>query len=656
MCGITGYLAASGSLDPEERTVAAMMAAIAHRGPDSRGHWTDPAAGIALGHLRLAIVDLTPAGAQPMVSASGRRVMTYNGEIYNHAELRRDLEAAGRAPAWRGTSDTETLLAGIEAWGLDATLTRARGMFALALWDRQERTLSLARDRAGEKPLYYGWQGRGEAASFLFGSELRALAAHPACEQQIDRDALPGFLRHGNFGEGNSVWKGISKLLPGEIAELSLAARTPSRRRYWDGAAVAAEARRSAAPPDDATAVDRLEALLLDAVGSQMMSDVPLGAFLSGGIDSSTIVALMQRQSSLPVRTYTIGFREARYNEAEHAARVAAHLGTRHTELYVDDPELLDVVPRLPELFDEPFSDSSQIPTYLVSRLARSEVTVALSGDGGDELFAGYDRYRQGAALMARLRHLPRPLSALAASAVQAVPPRLLDGVVEPFRPTPQGKEPNGQRLHRLADYARSRSLDELHRKLVSVWRFPDAAVPGARPPVSLLAEGPPRGTLSDVERMMQLDLVSYLPDDILTKVDRATMAVALESRAPLLDPRVIEFAWQLPLSMKLRDGKSKWLLRQVLYRHVPAALIERPKMGFEVPIGLWLRGPLRDWAAALLDPARLAGAGLFDAQLIAGMWRQHLSGARNWGPQLWAVLMFEAWRAAQGSALRAAA
>ena len=646
MCGLTGYLAAPQDRESEmvSRTMT-MMEAIAYRGPDSCGHWADPEAGIAFGHLRLAIVDLTEAGAQPMFSASGRFVLVYNGEIYNHEDLRAELTAAGHAPSWRGHSDTEVLLAGVEAWGLDKILERAVGMFALALWDRKHRCLTMARDRMGEKPLYYGWQGRGNDRAFLFGSELKALAAHPAFEGEIDRDVLPEFLRHGHIGEDRSIYRGIRKLRPGEIVDISLRAPEPAARVYWSGAEVALSVKTEQFG-DPSEAVDALDTLLLDAVGRQMMSDVPLGAFLSGGIDSSTVVALMQELSDRPVHTFSIGFQEERYNEAEHARAVAAHLSTHHTDLYVDDATLLGVVPKLATMYDEPLADSSQVPTYLVAKLAREHVTVALSGDGGDEIFAGYDRYRQGADLMRGFGRLPMPLRQGIAAAVRAVPTAVWDRLMDPIRPTPRGKEHNGQRLHRLADYLKSRDTDELHRKLVSRWRFPEAAVPGARIPPTLLDQMlPARGTLGDMERMMQLDMVSYLPDDILAKVDRATMAVSLESRAPFLDHRVVEFAWSLPQELKFRDGQSKWLLRQVLYRRVPQALVDRPKMGFEVPIGLWLRGPLKDWAAALLDRDRLTREGWFDAHVITRHWEEHLQGKANWGMQLWPVCMFQSWR-----------
>ncbi|TDT73103.1 asparagine synthase (glutamine-hydrolysing) [Litoreibacter halocynthiae] len=645
MCGITGFLFSPGQalVEVAETRLGDMMTAIAHRGPDSQGHWVDAGSGVALGHLRLAIVDLSPAGHQPMPSASGRFEVVFNGEIYNHHKLRRELEEAGHAPVWRGTSDTEVMMAGFEVWGVEETLARLEGMFAIALWDRETRTLKLVRDRLGEKPLYYGWQGKGRDAVFLFGSELKALQAHPAFDARIRRDAIVAMLRHGHVPEDLVIYEGLRKLRPGEIAEISLEAPEPKRKLYWDGGAIAAAPRGPA--PSDEDAIERLNSLLLDAVSQEMMSDVPLGAFLSGGIDSSVVVGLMQHLSKKPVHTFSIGFHEARYNEAQYAKEVADHLGTHHTELYVSDTDLRDVIPRLPHMYDEPFADSSQIPTFLVAEMAREHVTVALSGDGGDELFCGYDRYVHGQKMMDKLRGLPGPLRSLGGAAIRAIPETWLNKVMEPIRATPQGKEPNGQRLHRLANYAMSTSTEELHQKMVSVWRFPEDAVLGGSSPPSILADHlPPRGNLSDMERMMQLDMLAYLPDDILCKVDRATMAVALESRAPLLDHRVAEFIWALPERFKYRDGKSKWLLRQVLYKYVPAALIERPKMGFEVPIGLWLRGGLRDWAQALLDPDRLRREGYLDEAVITRLWSQHLVGSHNWGAQLWNVLMFQAW------------
>lgn len=642
MCGFAGFLTRDWPRDALTR-ITAMTDAIARRGPDSAGSWYDAEAGIALGHRRLAIVDLSPAGHQPMVSASGRYQLVFNGEIYNHAALRRALDAQGQAPEWRGHSDTETLVAGFDAWGIADTLKRATGMFALALWDRQTRRLTLARDRMGEKPLVYGWQGR----AFLFGSELSALRANPDCPAVLNRAAVVQFMRHGHVGESNTIHEGLFKLPPGCLAEVSLTEPDPVITRYWSVVEVAAQAPQPQGSDEDA--ITTLETLLHDAVGQQMVADVPLGAFLSGGVDSSLVVALMQAQSSRPVRSFSIGFHEKRYNEAGFAKAVAGHLGTDHTELYVGDTELRDVVPRLGSVHDEPFADSSQIPTLLVSQLARAHVTVALSGDGGDELFCGYDRYRQGAALRRRLAPLPHALRHAAAALVGAVPAGALDVLAAPFLSVAEGKEPRGQRLHRLAAYAQSDSVDRLHRLMVSRWHDPTIVVPGIPEPESLLAGLAPAGNARpDAERMMLLDTLTYLPDDILTKVDRASMYVSLECRAPLLDHRVVEHAWSLPLSLKLRDGQSKWALRQVLYRHVPRALIERPKMGFEVPVGLWLRGPLRDWAEALLDPSALHAGAVFDVAVLRRTWCEHLSGRFNHGLKLWNALMFLAWQEAR--------
>lgn len=645
MCGIAGFLTRDWPEDAAAR-IKMMTDAIVRRGPDSAGRWLDPTAGIALGHRRLAIVDLSPAGYQPMRSASGRYQIVFNGEIYNHAEIRQTLAETGNAPEWCGSSDTETLVAGFDVWGIESTIARTVGMFAMAVWDRKKRQLTLVRDRLGEKPLIYGWQGAGAGSVFLFGSDLSAMQAHPNCQRSLSRAAVTQFMRHGHVGESNTIYEGLHKLPPGCSAVVSFDAPEVVITRYWSAVEVSERPVLRQSPP---ATIDALEALLSDAVGRQMVADVPLGAFLSGGVDSSVVVALMQAQSAQAVRTFSIGFNERRYDEAGFAKAVAEHLGTNHTELYVSDNDLRDLVPRLASVHDEPFADSSQIPTLLVSQLAREHVKVALSGDGGDELFCGYDRYRQGAALMQRVQWLPYPLRRMAAAFMRAIPPRGWDMALKSFRDVPEGKEPNGQRLHRLSEYLESSSVDELHRKLVSRWRHPDAVVMGAREPLSLLAElAPPPSYRPAEERMMLLDTLTYLPDDILTKVDRASMYVSLECRAPLLDHRVVEFAWGLPLSLKLRDGKSKWALRQVLYRHVPADLIERPKMGFEVPVGLWLRGPLRDWAEDLLTPASLDAGGVFNTVLVRQIWSEHQSGRFNHGLQLWNVLMFIAWQARQ--------
>jgi asparagine synthase (glutamine-hydrolysing) len=646
MCGLTGYFGGFGATGDgsEAQVLRKMTQAIMHRGPDSDGHWLDADAAIALGHRRLAIVDLSAAGAQPMQAASGRYVIAFNGEIYNHLDLRTELEKDGAAPAWRGHADTETLLAGFDAWGIEATLRKCIGMFAIALWDRKTRTLSLARDRLGEKPLYYGWQGSGDSAVFLFGSELKALRAHPAFQAGVDRDALSLYLRHMAVPGGHSIYQGIHKLQPGCLLTVSLAAPQPVINRYWSAAEVAV---RGVAQPFAGTAqeaVDELEMLLKDAVRQQMMADVPLGAFLSGGVDSSTVVALMQAQSNRAVKTFSIGFHEEAFNEAEYAKAVARHLGTDHTELYVTAQQAMDVIPRLPALYDEPFADSSQIPTHLVSQLARRHVTVSLSGDAGDELFCGYTRYTGTERLWRRLSAVPMPLRQVAAQMVRAVPPAALNALGRRIGGAPLWAR-LGDRLHKGTEIAGSRSLVDLYRGMVSNWHEPESVVIGGREPATLLTGlQPALQGLSDIERLMALDLLTYLPDDILTKVDRAAMGASLETRVPFLDHRIIEFAWRLPLDYKLRKGVAKWPLRQVLYRHVPRALIDRPKRGFAVPLHDWLRGPLREWAEHLLGEQRLEAEGYFHAKRVRSAWIEHLSGHRNWSSRLWIVLMFQAW------------
>jgi asparagine synthase (glutamine-hydrolysing) len=654
MCGFAGFFGGRAARDAgQARSLLDRMAGcIRHRGPDHNAVWSDPEAGIALAHNRLAIVDLTPAGNQPMESASGRYVTVYNGEIYNHMAMRDALRAEGFDFEWRGHSDTETLLAAIDAWGIAGALERAIGMFALALWDRKEKILILARDRLGEKPLYYGWQGKGASASFLFGSELKALAAHPAFVGEVDRGALSLFMRHNYVPGPWSIYRGISKLTPGSYLTLAQDEREPRITAYWSGAEVA---RKGVADPlrlSDKEAVDELDRLLLDAVGQQMMADVPLGAFLSGGVDSSTVVALMQAQSSRPVKTFTIGFNEQEYNEAEHAKAVAGHLGTDHTELYVTSDQALAVIPSLPGMYDEPFADSSQIPTFLVSQLARRHVTVSLSGDAGDELFAGYNRYLMAQNFWRRLHRVPRPLRAALARGLTSLSPNRWNSIasaLEPILPGSMRMRLPGDKIHKGAGVLGSRSSSELYHGLVSSWRAPaDVVVGGQEPPTLLTGDMPDLAGLDDIERMMALDMLTYMPDDILAKVDRAAMSVSLETRVPFLDHRVVEYAWRLPIEQKLRDGETKWALRQVLYRYVPRELIERPKMGFGVPVGEWLRGPMRDWAEALLDRSRLASEGYFRPDPIRRMWQAHLEGHVNEQFRLWIVLMFQAWLEAQ--------
>ena len=650
MCGFTGFLGGHSAQGQfwDESILQRMADTIANRGPDDSGYWLDADQRVGFGHRRLSIVDLSPAGHQPMVSASGRYVIAFNGEIYNHMALRVDLDKSGPTPAWRGHSDTETLLAGFAAWGVQATVAHCIGMFAFAVWDRDARTLTLGRDRLGEKPLYYGWQGQGEQATFLFGSELKALKAHPAFAAAIDRNALSLLLRHNYIPAPYSIYQGIAKLEAGCLLTVSLAQREPEVTRYWSAAAVATEGCAKPFAGTDDQAVDALEVLLKSAVKQQMMADVPLGAFLSGGIDSSTVVALMQAQSARPVKTFTIGFNEAGYNEAVHAKAVAAHLGTDHTELYVTPQQALDVIPRLPHLYCEPFSDSSQIPTFLVSQLARQQVTVSLSGDAGDELFCGYNRYLLASSLWKKLSVFPMGSRRFAARGLTALSParwNALLGLATAVLPGSMRHANLGDKLHKAARVLASPSVDALYLGLVSHWDDPASVVIGAtEPPTLLTANAPQLEGLDAIERMMALDALTYLPDDILVKVDRAAMGVSLESRVPFLDHRVVEFAWSLPQAMKLRKGVSKWALRQVLYRHVPPALIERPKMGFGVPIGDWLRGPLRDWAEALLSEPRLRQEGFFHPEPIRQKWAEHLSGGRNWDGHLWDVLMFQAW------------
>lgn len=649
MCGLTGGWSRQRFGELKD-SLPRMTDAIAHRGPDDDGHWLDAEAGIALGHRRLSIVDLSPAGHQPMPSASGRWVIAFNGEIYNHLDLRGALEAAGSAPPWRGHSDTETLLAAVEAWGVQATLERCAGMFAFVLWDRNERALWLARDRFGEKPLYYGWN-RGV---FLFGSELKALRAFPGFDAPVDRHALALYLRHNAVPAPFSIFQGVRKLVQGHWLRLDKHdlehGRLPEPSTYWSAAEQAHAGRENPFIGSECEATDELERLLRNAVGRQMMADVPLGAFLSGGIDSSLVVALMQVQSARPVRTFSIGFNEAGYNEAEHAAAVARHLGTDHTELYVTSEDALAVIPKLPTMYDEPFADSSQIPTSLVAQLARRHVTVALSGDGGDELFGGYSRYFFASRLWSKIAPLPISIRALAAHAISSVPVGAWNRIYRAatiMLPAERRWSKPGDKIHKGAAILATRGGEDLYRDLITHWQ-PNSLMHGINEPARF---GPPRGlnTGSLIDYMMLEDACHYMADDILVKVDRAAMACSLETRVPLLDHRVFEFAWSLPMDYKVRGSTGKHLLRQVLYRHVPQALIDRPKMGFGVPIDSWLRGPLKDWAASLLDPLRLKDDGYFDPAPIIQRWSEHQAGIRNWQYHLWDILMFQAWLDAQG-------
>lgn len=627
MCGFTGFInGGQGDGDAMRAVAVAMAETLRYRGPDDGGAWVDAEAGVALAHRRLAIVDLSPAGHQPMVSADGRLVIAYNGEIYNSEELRAALPGVD----WRGHSDTECILEACAAWGIEATLQRLIGMFAFALWDRGARTLWLARDRLGIKPLYWARIG----AALLFGSELKALKAHPAFVGDIDRAALGDFLHHAYIPAPRTIYAGVSKLEPGTL--LALPWQGVERvGRWWDLAAVARQGLAEPLDLPDREAADRLEALLIDAVRRRMIADVPLGSFLSGGIDSSVVTALMQRASSRPVRTFSIGFREQGYDEAQHAAAVARHLGTDHTEMYVAPAQALDLVPELPRWYDEPFADPSQIPTLLLSQMTRRHVTVALSGDGGDELFAGYNRHVLAATLWPRLERAPRWSRRAAAAAIRALPPSTWSALL----PMSQA----GDKLHKLADVLATDARG-LYARLIAQWPRDLALGAGGDPPA-------PAPFAGDVVADMQFrDLSGYLPDDVLTKVDRASMAVALEARVPLLDHRVVAFSWRLPRRQLVRGGQGKWLLREVLYRHVPRHLVERPKAGFSVPIDGWLRGSLRDWGEGMLDECRLSQDGFIRPERVRRAWEEHLSGRRNLQYRLWTVLMFQQWLDAERS------
>ncbi len=647
MCGIAGFWNPDGlNADQARATLTVMTEVIRHRGPDDSGAWIDPDAGIALGSRRLAVVDLSPNGHQPMTSESGRYVIVLNGEIYNFRALHRELAGCGHR--FRGHSDTEVLLAAVSAWGVPTALERCNGMFAFALWDREQRTLSLARDRAGEKPLYYGWMGR----TLLFGSELKALRAHPAFCGDVDRDALAAFFRRGYVPGPHSIYRGVHKLSPATVLTLHDATESGvAPAQYWSPGAVAERgvAHPSPASPDEA--VEELHELLRDAVSLRMEADVPLGAFLSGGIDSSTIVALMQAQTAAPIRTFAIGFREDRYNEARYAAAVARHLGTAHTELYVTPDEARAVIPRLPLLYDEPFADTSQIPTFLVSELARRHVTVSLSGDAGDELFGGYRRHQLGPAIWRGIRWIPLPLRrALGAMLSGPTSNGRVGHAVNRYTQRWTGKRSLRERRRQTAEILPVRSPVALYHYMMSLWKHPETLVRGAHEvplPATDPACWPDLGGVA-AHLMMYLDMVAYLPDDILVKLDRASMAVSLEARVPLLDHRVIEFAWRTPLSLKIRGGEGKWLLRQVLYNYVPRELVARRKQGFGMPIAEWLRGPLRDWAEALLDERRLRDEAFLDPRAVRQKWTEHLNRETRWDYELWTVLMFESWLQAQ--------
>lgn len=644
MCGIAGLVDAQGATAAAElEAVAGRMAdTLVHRGPDDRGTWSDPDAGVGLGFRRLSILDLTQAGHQPMVSRDGRYAVVFNGEVYDHAEHRQTLDAQG--VAFRGRSDTEVLVEAIAAWGIEPTLEAVNGMFALACWDRETRVLTLARDRFGEKPLYYGWLGR----TFVFGSELKALRVHPSFAAGIDVDALALYFRYGYVPAPHSIFSGIAKLEPGTSVSIDPTAPgvLPTPRRYWSAVDAALAATDDPLPPADAP--DAIEAALHRSVGLRMVADVPVGAFLSGGTDSSLVVALMQDQSDRPVCTFTMGFDAPGYDEATRARAIAAHLGTDHTELYVTSDDARAVLPRLPSVYDEPFADSSQIPTMLVSELARRDVTVALSGDGGDELFGGYTRHLA----LARLRRtagLPAAVRTTVAKALLSQPPARWDRIARAAARVVPGRDAPahpGDTLHKLAG-SLGHERDDLYRSLVQCWSdLP--VVTGTEPPTAVSPPAPwPMS--SAAEWAMLADTVTYLPDDLLTKVDRASMAVSLEARIPLLDPDVFTAAWRTPIDAKVRGGSGKRVLLDLLGRRLPDHLVGGPKTGFGVPFGDWLRDPLRDWADDLLAESRLRREGYLDAEAVQRVWQSHRSGDRDRRHELWAVLMFESWLDATG-------
>lgn len=650
MCGLIGFTRQhSGSIEDASALANAMTRAITHRGPDSEGIWCEQKEPLVLGHRRLSILDLSPAGHQPMQSVCGRYVIAFNGEIYNHLKLRSQLETDHRDLSWRGHSDTETLLACFTVWGVERTLQATVGMFAIALWDKQEQELTLARDRMGEKPLYWGWCDD----VLLFGSELKALKVHPRFNAKIDRNALTLLLRHCYIPAPYSIYQGIQKLMPGHFVQISLKgdvarAKDTYPEAYWRLNHAVEQGLANPFTGSADAAVDLVESQLSASIGEQMLSDVPLGAFLSGGVDSSTIVALMQAQSERPVRTFTIGFDQGGYDEAKHAKAVAEHLGTHHTELYVRPEDALRVIPKLPEMYCEPFSDSSQIPTFLVSQMAREHVTVALSGDGGDELFGGYNRYIAARKVWGPMQRLPVFARHAAAGLLRSLSPATWDKLFDWTRPVLPARLQfaiPGEKARKLADVLALSDGHAFYRQLTSHWTDPAKVVIDATEPKTLLTTPSAWPETDHLEHaMMAMDAQTYMADDILTKVDRAAMATSLETRVPMLDHRMVELAWRMPLELKIRDGQGKWLLRQVLYNHVPRELIERPKMGFGIPLDSWLRGPLREWAEALLDETRLRSEGFFHPVRIRNMWTEHLSGKQNWQYHLWSVLMFQAW------------
>ena len=645
MCGFSGFFFTDDFNSQPELILNKMAEAISHRGPNDYGAWFDKNNNIGLSHCRLSIIDLSQSGHQPMLSKRDRYVLVYNGEVYNHQWLRDEL--AAEFSDWSGHSDTEILLAGFEVWGVQKTIEKVIGMFAFAVWDKHENTLTLGRDRLGEKPLYYARHNN----SFIFGSELKALKQHPDFNDNIYRDSINLFLRHGYIPAPYSIYEGVYKLEPGTLLTINKDLDQIERTQYWSVLDKALEGKDQKFAGNSFDAVNHLEKLVSSAISQQMLSDVPLGAFLSGGVDSSTVVSLMQAQSSVPVKTFTIGFSEEGYNEAKHAKSVACHLGTDHTELYVSPDKTREVIPLLPDLYDEPFADPSQIPTYLVSKLAKEKVTVSLSGDAGDELFCGYSRYTFARKIWESTSKIPWFVKNPIRKAIQVTPPAILNSFSKlPF--TTNGLL-YGDKIHKGANLLNAKSLEQMYLNLVSFHCQPGELVKGGTEPITPFNNPPAQlSQFSDMEKMMLLDSLMYLPDDILTKLDRAAMGVSLETRVPFLDHRVVEFAFSLPMDIKIKDGVSKWPLKELLYRYVPREIVDRPKMGFGVPISDWLKGPLKEWCEELLDEKRLEHEGFFHTVAVRKLWVEHISGTRNWSFLLWNILMFQAWLEHQKSPL----
>lgn len=646
MCGINGFF--SNSLSTFDNAIVKMNSAISHRGPDTRGTWLNKDLGIILGHQRLSIIDLSAAGNQPMQSKSGRFFLTYNGEIYNHLEIRREIEEKNSNIKWRGYSDTETLLEAIDNLGIETTLQKIDGMFAFALWDEKNFCLTLARDRIGEKPLYFGWQGKGDNKVFIFSSELKGIKAHPKFDRQIERDSIALQLRYSYIPAPYSIYKHIFKLLPGHYLQLKKndlkKSLLPTSKSYWSLVKNVIHGKNNLLTQSSLDIQNDLEKRLKISVKKQMMSDVPFGAFLSGGVDSSMIVALMQSQSDLPIKTFTIGYSEDDFSEAQYAKKIAKHLGTDHSELYVSSKLAMEVIPKLSSIYDEPFSDSSQIPTFLVSQLAKQHVKVVLSGDGGDELFCGYNRYIMSKKFWCLFNLMPLSLRKIFALSIESISAQNWNKISK-FLPGLKKYKNFGDKIHKGASVLEAKTIYDLYYMLCSHWKNPTEVVINSKEPNIFSNEFTKElKGLNSQETMMVNDLITYLPNDILVKVDRAAMASSIETRIPFLDHKLIEYVWKIPHSLKLKKGNGKWILKQILSKYVPTSLTERPKMGFGVPIETWLRGPLRDWAENLLNERRLKQEGYFNHNFVQKKWSEHLSGGRNWQSDLWDVLMFQAW------------